>query len=146
MNLFFTLVTLALGVFSLVSVVIYLSRRAKYRMNLQDLRLHGKPHRRITQAELDELAKQTASLQRIQGSGGMSYEPISDSVYLISGGAASDGLELQVQSVKHMSIAGIPVEFPFPMESFLADNNQAEVVIAKQFAVVIGLNGHRLAQ
>ncbi|MDF2396601.1 MULTISPECIES: IgaA/UmoB family intracellular growth attenuator [Pseudomonas] len=146
MNLFFTLVTLALGVFSLVSVVIYLSRRAKYRMNLQDLRLHGKPHRRITQAELDELAKQTASLQRIQGSGGMSYEPISDSVYLISGGTASDGLELQVQSVKHMSIAGIPVEFPFPMESFLADNNQAEVVIAKQFAVVIGLNGHRLAQ
>lgn len=146
MNLFFTLVTLALGVFSLVSVVIYLSRRAKYRMNLQDLRLHGKPHRRITQAELDELAKQTASLQRIQGSGGMSYEPISDSVYLISGGTASDGLELQVQSVKHMSIAGIPVEFPFPMESFLADNNQAEVVIAKKFAVVIGLNGHRLAQ
>ncbi|PYY89840.1 hypothetical protein DNK59_07030 [Pseudomonas sp. TKO26] len=146
MNLFFTLVTLALGVFSLVSVVIYLSRRAKYRMNLQDLRLHGKPHRRITQAELDELAKQTASLQRIQGSGGMSYEPISDSVYLISGGTASDGLELQVQSVKHMSIAGIPVEFPFPMESFLADNNQAEVVIAKKFAVVIGLNGHRLTQ
>ncbi|MCO7570292.1 intracellular growth attenuator family protein [Pseudomonas chlororaphis] len=146
MNLFFTLVTLALGVFSLVSVVIYLSRRAKYRMNLQDLRLHGKPHRRITQAELDELAKQTASLQRIQGSGGMSYEPINDSVYLISGGTASDGLELQVQSVKHMSIAGIPVEFPFPMESFLADNNQAEVVIAKKFAVVIGLNGHRLAQ
>lgn len=146
MNLFFTLVTLALGVFSLVSVVIYLSRRAKYRMNLQDLRLHGKPHRRINQAELDELAKQTASLQRIQGSGGMSYKPISDSVYLISGGTASDGLELQVQSVKHMSIAGIPVEFPFPMESFLADNNQAEVVIAKQFAVVIGLNGHRLAQ
>lgn len=45
-----------------------------------------------------------------------------------------------------MSIAGIPVEFPFPMESFLADNNQAEVVIAKKFAVVIGLNGHRLAQ
>ena len=76
----------------------------------------------------------------------MSYKPISDSVYLISGGTASDGLELQVQSVKHMSIAGIPVEFPFPMESFLADNNQAEVVIAKKFAVVIGLNGHRLAQ
>ncbi|MDX9684006.1 IgaA/UmoB family intracellular growth attenuator [Pseudomonas protegens] len=146
MNLFFTLATLALAVFSLVSVVIYLSRRAKYRMNLQDLHLHGKAHRSITQAELDELAKQTASLQRIQGSGGMSYKPISDSVYLISGGTASDGLELQVQSVKHMSIAGIPVELPFPMESFLADNNQAEVVIAKKFAVVIGLNGHRLAQ
>ncbi|MEX5609179.1 hypothetical protein ABFV58_14190 [Pseudomonas protegens] len=66
MNLFFTL-----AVFSLVSVVIYLSRRAKYRMNLQDLHLHSKAHRSIT---------------------------------------------------------------------------QAEVVIAKKFAVVIGLNGHRLAQ
>ncbi|KTC34058.1 IgaA/UmoB family intracellular growth attenuator [Pseudomonas sp. L5B5] len=146
MNLFLTLVTLVLGVITLISVVTYLSRRAKYRMNLQDLRLHGKPHRTLTQAEQDELAKQTASLQRIQGSGGMSYEPISDSVYLISGGTASDGLELQVQSIKHMSIAGIPVEFPFPMESFLANSNQAEVVIAKKFAVVIGLNGHRLAQ
>ena len=30
-------------------------------------------------------------------------------------GTASDGLELQVQSVKHMSIAGIPVELPFPI-------------------------------
>ncbi|MGE8410947.1 MAG: IgaA/UmoB family intracellular growth attenuator [Pseudomonas sp.] len=146
MNLFLTLVTLVLGVITLISVVTYLSRRAKYRMNLQDLRLHGKPHRTLTQAEQDELAKQTASLQRIQGSGGISYEPISDSVYLISGGTASDGLELQVQSIKHMSIAGIPVEFPFPMESFLANSNQAEVVIAKKFAVVIGLNGHRLAQ
>ncbi|ROL78370.1 hypothetical protein BLX41_11885 [Pseudomonas protegens] len=145
MNLFLTLVTLALGVITLVSAIIYLSRRAKYRMNLQDLRLHGKPHRTITQAELDELAKQTASLQRIQGSGGMSYEPISDSVYLISGGTASDGLELQVQSIKHVSIAGIPVKFPYPMDSFLAGSNQAEVVIAKKFAVVIGLNGHRLA-
>ncbi|MEN5092767.1 IgaA/UmoB family intracellular growth attenuator [Pseudomonas protegens] len=145
MNLFLTLVTLVFGVITLVSAVIYLSRRAKYRMNLQDLRLHGKPHRTITQAELDELAKQTASLQRIQGSGGMSYEPISDSVYLISGGTASDGLELQAQSIKHVSIAGIPVEFPYPMDSFLADSNQAEVVIAKKFAVVIGLNGHRLA-
>lgn len=146
MNLFLTLVTLVLGVITLVSVVTYLSRRAKYRMNLQDLRLHGKPHRTLTQAERDELAGQTASLQRIQGSGGMSYEPVSDSVYLVSGGTASDGLELQVQSIKHVSIAGIPVELPFPMENFLANNNQAEVVIAKKFAVVIGLNGHRLAQ
>ncbi len=121
MNLFLTLVTLVLGVITLVSVVTYLSRRAKYRMNLQDLRLHGKPHRTLTQAERDELAGQTASLQRIQGSGGMSYEPVSDSVYLVSGGTASDGLELRVQSIKHVSIA-------------------------KKFTVVIGLNGHRLAQ
>ncbi len=146
MNLFLTLVTLFLGVITLVSVVTYLSRRAKYRMNLQDLRLHGKPHRTLTQAERDELARQTASLQRIQGSGGMSYEPVSDSVYLVSGGTASDGLELRVQSIKHVSIAGIPVELPFPMENFLTNSNQAEVVIAKKFAVVIGLNGHRLAQ
>lgn len=51
----------------------------------------------------------------------------------------------QAQSIKHVSIAGIPVKFPYPMDSFLADSNQAEVVIAKKFAVVIGLNGHRLA-
>ncbi|NBF07406.1 IgaA/UmoB family intracellular growth attenuator [Pseudomonas sp. Fl4BN1] len=146
MNLFLNLVTLACGVISLGSTVIYLSRRAKYRKNLQDLHLHGKPHRTITQAERDELAKQTASLQRIQGSGGMSYEPVSDNVYLICGGTASDGLELPVQALKHVSIGTIPMEFPFPMESFLATSNRAEVVISKKFAVVIGLNGHRLAQ
>lgn len=146
MNLFLNLVTLACGAISLVSAVIYLSRRAKYRMNLQDLRLHGQPHRTITQAELDALAQQTASLQRIQGSGGMSYQPLSESVYLIRGGSASDGLELPAQALQHLSIGDIPVEFPYPMESFLAASNLAEVVIAKKFAVVIGLNGHRLAQ
>ncbi|MCE4055839.1 hypothetical protein [Pseudomonas sp. Au-Pse12] len=85
MNLFLTLATLVFGVITLVSAIIYLSRRAKYCMNLQ------------------------------------------------------------AQSIKHVSIAGTPVEFPYPMDSFLADSNQAEVVIAKKFTVVIGLNGHRLA-
>lgn len=146
MSLFLNLVTLVFGVISLVSAVIYLSRRAKYRMNLQELRLHGKPHRTITQAELDVLAEQTASLQRVQGSGGMSYEPVSDNVYLIRGGAASDGIELPAQALQHVSIGEIPVEFPYPMQTFLAASNLAEVVIAKKFAVVIGLNGRRLAQ
>ncbi|ROL98812.1 IgaA/UmoB family intracellular growth attenuator [Pseudomonas protegens] len=146
MNLFLTLVAGVFTVIGLVSAIIYLSRRAKYRMNLQDLRLHGKPHRTITQVELDELAKQTASLQRIQGRGGMSYQPVSDNVYLIGGAAGSDSIELQSQTLKHMSIGGIPVEFPYPMENFLTTKNQAEVVIAKKFAVVIALNGHRLAQ
>ncbi|MCD9571763.1 hypothetical protein [Pseudomonas protegens] len=61
MNLFFTLATLALAVFSLVSVVIYLSRRAKYRMNL-----HGKAHRSITEAEL-AIAKKFAVVIGLNG-------------------------------------------------------------------------------
>jgi hypothetical protein len=136
-----------IGVFLLILVpyLKYLSRHAKYRMNLQDLRLHGKSHRNITLGELAILTEQTESLQRIQGKGGLSFIPVSEKVYLISGDPLSHGIETGTLTLNHVVIGDLPVEFPHPMRNFLAQQNIAEVVIAKKHAIILSLNGYKIA-
>ena len=115
-----------------------------HRMNLQDLRRHGKPHRAITEHERSSLASYAASLACL-GNHAPSYRPLSDDVYLLQGAAEMRGFEFSGIHSEQLSIAGAPVELPFTLRDYLAhENNRAEVVVADRHALVLSLNGFRL--
>jgi hypothetical protein len=137
---------LILGI-SVFSLLYYLPKYLGSRMNLQDLRLHGKPHRQLLAVEKQHLMAEYESLERISKGLGAPLIPLSDEVYLIQGEATGFGIEAGAAKITYRLIDGIPVEIPYPLvDRLVQGTNVAEVAIGKRNAVVLSLNGTAIAQ
>jgi hypothetical protein len=145
MDIVMGLIGLGLIAFFAFNATRFFGEHLSGRMNLQDLRLHGKPHRTLQQSERDSLAEFAEGFGYL-GSMAPSYEPLTDDVYRLKGEGKVVRYSISGANSETTTIDGVPVEIPYTLrEVLLAQDNEAEVVLAKGHALVLSLNGYAIA-
>lgn len=145
MDIVMGLIGLGLIAFFAFNATRFFGEHLSGRMNLQDLRLHGKSHRTLQQTERDSLAEFAKGLGYL-GSMAPSYEPLTDEVYRLKGEGKVVRYSMSGANSETTTIDGVPVEIPYTLrEVLLAQDNEAEVVLAKGHALVLSLNGYAIA-
>ncbi|MDP9938187.1 hypothetical protein [Ectopseudomonas alcaliphila] len=145
MEIVMGLIGLGLIVFFAFNATRFFGEHLSGRMNLQDLRLHGKPHRTLQQNERDSLAEFAEGFGYL-GSMAPSYEPLTDDVYRLKGEGKVVRYSISGANSETTTIDGVPVEIPYTLREVLcAQDNEAEVVLAKGHALVLSLNGYAIA-
>jgi hypothetical protein len=121
---------LAFLAWALISLIIYAIRRADDRNALETLR---------TQPVLRTLSEEElAALAPLQQAQKLHFKP---DVRRIRGRYRQHGLSANGSSTTHDTIDDVTVLLPYDAEAFLAEDNEAEVVISGNVAVVVKLNG-----
>ena len=132
------LIAIALIVYFVISIVVYLGRRAENRGALRQLMEYGKALRSLSAEELSALQPFLANpIKR-----GRNVRLLDDSVYELTGEFIRHGLIAgQTNSPMHDTLGGIDVVMPYDATDFLEEDNTAHVVLTRNFAIVIALNG-----
>ena len=132
------LIAIALIVYFVISIVVYLGRRAENRGALRQLMEYGRALRSLSAEELSAL--QPFLVNPIQR--GRNVQLLDDSVYELTGEFVRHGLIAgQTNSPMHDTLGGIDVVMPYDASDFLEEDNTAQVVLTRNFAIVIALNG-----
>ena len=132
------LIAIALIVYFVISIVVYLGRRAENRGALRQLMEYGRTIRTLSADEL--AAVQPFLVNPIKR--GRAVRLLDHSVYELTGEFIRHGLIAgQTNSPMHDTLGGIDVVMPFDATDYLEEDNTAHVVLTRNFAIVIALNG-----
>lgn len=125
-------------VWSVISWITYMVRRSDNKGALRELKQEGQALRAMTSEEralvqpflvFPANPKKVASLAN-------------DGVFALKGPFVRHGLETgQGGSTMHDTLGGVDVVLPYDARDYLAEDNQAEVVMTEKFAIVVVLNG-----
>lgn len=131
------LLSVGLIIYSIYSVIVYVSRRSGNKGALRQLRETGQPVRRLTTEERVYLQPFLVNPFKP----GKSVELRSDEVYALSGEFLRHGLSVSNGGeTMHDTLGGIDVVLPYDARNFLGETNNAEVVLTEKFAIVVRLN------
>lgn len=122
--------------FSLFSWISYSSRRSDSKQALQQIKEVGASSRQLTAEEVALLEPKLLNPQNAKPIALNNHD-----VFNISGEYGRHGIESNGNTTWHDTIADIEVILPYDANLFLEQFNEAEIVIADRFAVIVTLNG-----
>lgn len=132
LKLILYIVIIGISIYSWIS---YSARRSASKTAHQNL-LNGTPLRSLTPREKECIKPFLA----VAGKPGQFHELINENVYKLSGEFVSHSLSTQGSETMHELIGDVQVVLPYDAKDFLFEHNEAEVVLTRDFAVVLILN------